>query len=1345
MPDASYLQTSFLGGEWSPYAQGRMDDQRYRTGMNVCLNTIPVEEGSATRRPGTRLAAATRSGAFGVLRNFAFEQQQPYSLELTAGHMRFFSGPALVSYSASERLVTAVSSATPAVVTVTPDHDLADNDQVYFRMEDPSAANASLNILLGREFIVSVVTTATFSIRDAVTGELIDGTGVTVGGSALLMEKITDLVTPYAAADLQEIVTVQDQEHLLLLHNDHQPQLLESTTPQIGDAFAIFSFGAADLLDGPYLDPVEDAAVITASGTTGSITLTISGGTTRWNLTDVGRLVRLFYAPAAWASATAYTAGQKVEYNGGYYVALRATTGDTPDISTQDWGVDVAAALWTWAKITAYTSTTVVTATIMGEDLPAVTPTISVWRLGLFSETTGWPSAGVYHENRLWLTGVQGNRIDGSKTGDLLNFEPTSPDGTVADDNACSYVFAATDVNKIFWMVTDNKGIVCGTQAGEWVVQASQQNDPLTPTSVQAHRYTDYGCADVQARRAGLAIAFVQRHQKKVQEYITTDSRGFAARNISVTGKHLTSKTQIAELAYQRETTPIIWARTTECDTDYGGELIGCTYKRESPFASEPADFSGWHRHELGNDYKVVSIQTGPSFNGDLDALSLVVRDPNTGYHYVYVLTDIFETNNQLGDAYFVDHGTGPAMFDYQTNSLTLYGLWRLEGASVAAFVGGIDMGDFTVTNGTITVPVNGASSLLTTSWINSLSTCDNFRGFGLRTPTPEVAPLPDFLGIMNIEPIIDEAGLAGDTEGDFSCIDWDARRMYLMDITSGLMSVNIDNWTQITSLVWPSSDPPNRGPLVMDLDGKIIGCESATNAAIIYRIDPDTLAEMYHFGVASASFDTTATRAAAMLDRVPIQAGSRNFLVNSATIINEIATFDLDYAADGITPGISWTGFSAATANGDAARVVRGKPIGNLGIAYVIDRRNGANGSSNQSATPINIYRVVVSQDGTTSMTLVGTLDMDDLFGTGNWRHYDDVGDVIADETPGHEGFLMNMEYSDATAWNAGSTYQIIGEVVSFGGHDWANLQNPNLNHQPDVSPTFWTDMGVSHAALNAGGDEQKLIKVEMVSGSPVVIWRERIFGFSVTQAGGQAASTRIRHGRYCVIGTISTAGIGGPKRVWGFNTITGANTTFDVEPLTAIGSQWYNDATGEMVFQCDFGGHDATPPVGQQSPVATGRAASWSADNLSMFTKATAPYLPAIDFDPAETFLSIPVAIGFTYTSQGQILRPIVPQESGAANGPALAKTRRSHMFGGLLHKTQGISFGTVFSNLRPAEFRTPGGTPYPLTTLWSGIYWNTLEDDYSFDSMLCWEISRPYPATVLTLGPFVNTQDR
>lgn len=129
----------------------------------------------------------------------------------------------------------------------------------------------------------------------------------------------------------------------------------------------------------------------------------------------------------------------------------------------------------------------------------------------------------------------------------------------------------------------------------------------------------------------------------------------------------------------------------------------------------------------------------------------------------------------------------------------------------------------------------------------------------------------------------------------------------------------------------------------------------------------------------------------------------------------------------------------------------------------------------------------------------------------------------------------------------------------------------------------------------------------------------------------------------------------------------------------------------------------------------------------------------------DAPYEILKLPIVAGYPMTSRGQLLRPIAPADTGAQTGPALGMTRRTSQFSALLHRTQDIYFGTTFGQMYPVEFRRPGGQRYPASQLFSGVHWGTLQDDYSFDSMLCWETTGPLPATILTAGAFIQTQDR
>ena len=133
MGDASYVQSSFLGGERSQYIQGRSDLPDYRIGLNVCLNGFPIETGAWVRRPGFQFAQTTRGGSPGRVLKFDFQANAPYNMEFTDGHLRFFTGPSLITTNDSV-VVSSISTANPAVVALSSAVTWATGDQAYFTL-----------------------------------------------------------------------------------------------------------------------------------------------------------------------------------------------------------------------------------------------------------------------------------------------------------------------------------------------------------------------------------------------------------------------------------------------------------------------------------------------------------------------------------------------------------------------------------------------------------------------------------------------------------------------------------------------------------------------------------------------------------------------------------------------------------------------------------------------------------------------------------------------------------------------------------------------------------------------------------------------------------------------------------------------------------------------------------------------------------------------------------------------------------------------------------------------------------------------------------------------------------
>lgn len=356
---------------------------------------------------------------------------------------------------------------------------------------------------------------------------------------------------------------------------------------------------------------------------------------------------------------------------------------------------------------------------LYGSDL-LYTNAIVTWRFGVYSATTGWPTCGTYHEGRLWLAGSINNRFDASQPNqdftDRIIFAPTEEDGTVTDASGISYVLNAPDVNSILWMIPDQQGIVVGTEKGEWLVQATTLNQPLTPTSIQAHRVTRIGCASALPLRAEHTILFVQRYKQRLMEYFADVFSGkFSSPNIAQYAQHLAGR-GLEELAYQQNLSPAVWMRAGD------GSLLGCSYKRESLMSSQGPTFAGWHDHTLGSGRVVESMCGGPSPDGTLDTICMVTSDGL--YRYVEFLTPLFTETSAAKDAWFVDTGVMATAIQNATNhgvpSCKLTGLHHLEGKTVSVMVDGLDCGDYTVSGATVYVPYGAAGGLFTTAYASA-------------------------------------------------------------------------------------------------------------------------------------------------------------------------------------------------------------------------------------------------------------------------------------------------------------------------------------------------------------------------------------------------------------------------------------------------------------------------------------------------------------------------------------------------------------------------------------------------------------------------------------------------
>lgn len=339
---------------------------------------------------------------------------------------------------------------------------------------------------------------------------------------------------------------------------------------------------------------------------------------------------------------------------------------------------------------------TLTTATITGSPTPSL------------SGSNNRPSVVTFFEQRLVFAGTNNNpqTIWFSKSADYLNFTV----GTNADD-ALIYTIASSQVNAIRFL-SATRVLMIGTSGGEYVLTTTNDG-PVTPTTTQIRKYSNYGTASTQPVQVADVTLFLQRGNRKVREFRyvgEVDVAGYQAPDMTILAEHITEG-GLTSMVYQQEPDSIVWCLRED------GTLLGMTYRRDEQVVA-------WHKHLIGGEYDggqsvVESIATLPTDSGE-DELYMVVKRTIDGQtkRYIEILGD-FEFGNQTTDAYFVDSG-----LLYSGASVgTLSGLWHLPGEEVSVLGNGASHPDRTVASGAISMAFNVTTAAVGYGYTSDMET----------------------------------------------------------------------------------------------------------------------------------------------------------------------------------------------------------------------------------------------------------------------------------------------------------------------------------------------------------------------------------------------------------------------------------------------------------------------------------------------------------------------------------------------------------------------------------------------------------------------------------------------
>jgi hypothetical protein len=339
---------------------------------------------------------------------------------------------------------------------------------------------------------------------------------------------------------------------------------------------------------------------------------------------------------------------------------------------------------WRWAKIISRTSTTVVTIQLYGWALPNTSP-ILLWRLGAWSDESGWPKAVALYEDRLVGAGTDADPIAGWASKSAL-YDDHGLSDPLVDDDAVSWRLTGGELNQVEWL-SSGRDLLIGTAGSLRAVGRADNNKAFSPTNVRQRNETSISASGADPVTIENTTLLIDSNKTRLYEAAYTyETEGYQAQEASTLNEHLYA-IGVEEIAYQEHPHKIVWGRRTD------GKLIASTYDRkEKVFGSTLVDVGG----------VVESILTLPG-DGRSDLFMIVRRTVDGAtVRYVEGLAEFWsgDTTSQEVPVY----SSCSLIYDGVATN-TVSGLDHIEGETVGVWADGLDFEGLVVTSGAITLP----------------------------------------------------------------------------------------------------------------------------------------------------------------------------------------------------------------------------------------------------------------------------------------------------------------------------------------------------------------------------------------------------------------------------------------------------------------------------------------------------------------------------------------------------------------------------------------------------------------------------------------------------------------
>jgi hypothetical protein len=653
-------QVSFTAGEISPSLAARSDLARFATSLKSCRNFVVSATGGVFNRAGTEFVAQLRPESLAALIPFIYSVDQSYMLVSQQETIQVYSNLAFVQNISAAKTITnvIVDGGGPynrRIFTSAP-HLLSVGQ--YATIDGVVASGTY--IVNGTTRIVAVPAPDEFWIEqiDQNLGAYTSGGTVTVP---------TEITTPYQSEDLYSIRFTQSADVLTLVEQTYAPAEFIRLNAN--------SFQFADITDfdnGPFLDENLTATTVTASATTGSVTLTASSSI--FTADHIGLQFRIDIENLAtippWepskllAASGANPLGLFRRANGKVYECttnevasgLGTFTGTIRPIHEEGAETDGdgsaiasfaqrAGVEWTYrhslygvARITAAAGLTA-TALVLSY-MPVVSPAVSkIWAFGAWGASQGYPGLVTYYQDRFVLANSPGQPQTewASKTGEYHDFGTSSP--LIADD-AITQTLNARQINAIVELVPLDQ-LIALTASSSWA--SPKRGETWTPQTIGFDPQSYFGASNVRSVIIGEEAIFVERGNKRLRLLsYTLDVDKFGGGELTVLARHLFKRRgrEIADMDYAADPHGVLWVVRSD------GALCSLTYLKEQ-------EVVGWSRHDTDGFFERVCVIP----EDGRDAVYFIVRRVINGATVRYLERLADREFADLIDANFVDCG----------------------------------------------------------------------------------------------------------------------------------------------------------------------------------------------------------------------------------------------------------------------------------------------------------------------------------------------------------------------------------------------------------------------------------------------------------------------------------------------------------------------------------------------------------------------------------------------------------------------------------------------------------------------------------------------------------------